>query len=197
MDIYIPSLVDRRHKRAQYTEQQPTRRKKRKRNGQKTCIEKQRAKKRKKIFFFFFPLNLSMSSSRLGPSPGALGQGPSSEIQVPAPAPAPAAAAPATPAAVSGLRSFIAGGVGGVCAVLTGHPFDLVKVRLQTAEKGVYSGAMDCVRRTIAREGPIRVRGFIFCKVLFLFSPTLVVVFGTCACSYIHTFIFIRAFTQV
>lgn len=45
--------------------------------------------------------------------------------------------------------------------MITGHPFDLVKVRLQTAEKGVYNGAIDCVRRTIAREGPIRVRHFV------------------------------------
>jgi solute carrier family 25 carnitine/acylcarnitine transporter 20/29 len=57
---------------------------------------------------------------------------------------------------LSSLRDFVAGGVGGVCAVLVGHPFDLVKVRLQTAEKGVYSGAMDVVRKTITREGPIR-----------------------------------------
>ena len=57
----------------------------------------------------------------------------------------------------SGLRSFGAGGVGGVCAVLVGHPFDLVKVRLQTAEKGVYSGAIDVVRKTVAREGLVRV----------------------------------------
>lgn len=55
--------------------------------------------------------------------------------------------------ALSGLRSLAAGGVGGVCAVVIGHPFDLVKVRLQTAEKGVYTGAMDVVRKTIAREG--------------------------------------------
>lgn len=55
------------------------------------------------------------------------------------------------------LRDLIAGGVGGVCAVVVGHPFDLVKVRLQTAEKGVYNGAMDVVRKTIAREGPVRV----------------------------------------
>ena len=61
-------------------------------------------------------------------------------------------------AALSGVRSLVAGGVGGVCAVVTGHPFDLVKVRLQTAEKGVYKGALDVVRTTIAREGPIRVR---------------------------------------
>jgi solute carrier family 25 (mitochondrial carnitine/acylcarnitine transporter), member 20/29 len=45
------------------------------------------------------------------------------------------------------------GGFGGICAVLVGHPFDLVKVRLQTAEKGVYSGAMDVVKRSLARDG--------------------------------------------
>ena len=55
---------------------------------------------------------------------------------------------------LSSLRDFVAGGVGGVFAVVVGHPCDLVKVRLQTAEKGVYSGAMDVVRKTIAREGP-------------------------------------------
>ena len=54
---------------------------------------------------------------------------------------------------LSSFRSLIAGGVGGVCAVLVGHPFDLVKVRMQTAEKGVYSGAIDVVRKTVAREG--------------------------------------------
>ncbi|KAJ5953605.1 hypothetical protein N7454_000501 [Penicillium verhagenii] len=54
------------------------------------------------------------------------------------------------------LRSLAAGAAGGLCAVVVGHPFDLVKVRLQTAEKGVYSGAMDVVRRTIAREGLAR-----------------------------------------
>jgi solute carrier family 25 carnitine/acylcarnitine transporter 20/29 len=32
-----------------------------------------------------------------------------------------------------------------------------VKVRLQTAEKGIYSGAMDVVRKTVAREGLARV----------------------------------------
>lgn len=54
------------------------------------------------------------------------------------------------------LRDFAAGGFGGVCSVLVGHPFDLVKVRLQTAEKGVYSGAMDVVRKTVAKEGAVR-----------------------------------------
>lgn len=56
---------------------------------------------------------------------------------------------------VQSLRALVAGGVGGVCAVITGHPFDLVKVRLQTAERGVYSGAMDVVKQIIARGGPM------------------------------------------
>jgi solute carrier family 25 carnitine/acylcarnitine transporter 20/29 len=55
----------------------------------------------------------------------------------------------------SSLRDLTAGGVGGVCAVIVGHPFDLVKVRLQTTH-GVYNGALDCVRKTIAREGMVR-----------------------------------------
>ena len=63
----------------------------------------------------------------------------------------------ATKSTLSGLRSLAAGGVGGVCAVVVGHPFDLVKVRLQTADKGVYNGAVDVVRKTVAREGLARV----------------------------------------
>ena len=59
---------------------------------------------------------------------------------------------------LSSFRSLIAGGVGGVCAVIVGHPFDLVKVRMQTAERGVYSGALDVVRKTVAREGLRKVR---------------------------------------
>ena len=54
---------------------------------------------------------------------------------------------------VSSFRSLAAGGVGGVCAVIVGHPFDLVKVRMQTAEKGIYTGAIDVVKKTVAREG--------------------------------------------
>ena len=51
------------------------------------------------------------------------------------------------------VRSFVAGGFGGICAVIVGHPFDLVKVRLQTAEKGVYTGAIDVVKRSVAKDG--------------------------------------------
>jgi solute carrier family 25 (mitochondrial carnitine/acylcarnitine transporter), member 20/29 len=59
-------------------------------------------------------------------------------------------------AATSQIRNLIAGGAGGICAVIVGHPFDLVKVRMQTAERGVYSSALDVVRKTIAREGLAR-----------------------------------------
>ncbi|CAN6627607.1 mitochondrial carnitine carrier [Trichomonascus vanleenenianus] len=50
-------------------------------------------------------------------------------------------------------KSFIAGGFGGVCAVLVGHPFDLMKVRLQTSQPGQYAGTLDVVKKTIARDG--------------------------------------------
>jgi len=53
----------------------------------------------------------------------------------------------------SSLKSFISGGFGGVAAVLVGHPFDLTKVRLQTAPKGTYTGAIDVVKKTLARDG--------------------------------------------
>ncbi|KAI5825587.1 mitochondrial carrier [Schizophyllum commune Tattone D] len=51
------------------------------------------------------------------------------------------------------IKAFIAGGVGGVCAVLVGHPFDLTKTRLQTAPEGTYKGAVDVVRKTLAKDG--------------------------------------------
>jgi solute carrier family 25 carnitine/acylcarnitine transporter 20/29 len=53
----------------------------------------------------------------------------------------------------SSLKSFISGGVGGVSAVLVGHPFDLTKTRLQTAPEGAYTGAVDVVKKTLARDG--------------------------------------------
>ncbi|CRK11709.1 hypothetical protein BN1723_009461 [Verticillium longisporum] len=59
----------------------------------------------------------------------------------------------AVSAGAAQLRSLAAGGFGGICAVIVGHPFDLVKVRLQTADKGVYTSAIDVVRKSIARDG--------------------------------------------
>ena len=77
--------------------------------------------------------------------------------KLPSPAELKEDVAKATKKSLQSLRDFAAGGVGGVFAVVVGHPFDLVKVRMQTAEKGVYSGAMDVVRKTIAKEGMARV----------------------------------------
>jgi solute carrier family 25 (mitochondrial carnitine/acylcarnitine transporter), member 20/29 len=51
------------------------------------------------------------------------------------------------------IESFLAGGFGGACAVAVGHPFDLIKVRLQTAPKGTYTGGVDAVKRTVAADG--------------------------------------------
>ncbi|KIJ68610.1 hypothetical protein HYDPIDRAFT_173291 [Hydnomerulius pinastri MD-312] len=55
--------------------------------------------------------------------------------------------------AIENVKSFVAGGFGGVSAVLVGHPFDLTKTRLQTAAPGQYKGAVDVVRKTLARDG--------------------------------------------
>ncbi|KAF5291402.1 hypothetical protein FQR65_LT01712 [Abscondita terminalis] len=60
---------------------------------------------------------------------------------------------------VDKIEYFICGGFGGVCTVLVGHPLDTVKVRLQTMPKVVpgqaplYSGMLDCIRKTVAKEG--------------------------------------------
>jgi len=56
---------------------------------------------------------------------------------------------------VSEIKNFIAGGCGGIATVLSGHPFDTVKVRLQTqsAENPLYKGAWDCTKQTVGKEG--------------------------------------------
>jgi solute carrier family 25 carnitine/acylcarnitine transporter 20/29 len=67
--------------------------------------------------------------------------------------PAPPSKEEAKSSIASQVRALTAGGFGGLCAVVVGHPFDLVKVRLQTSEKGVYNGAIDVVKKSIARDG--------------------------------------------
>jgi len=51
----------------------------------------------------------------------------------------------------SGLKSFLSGGFGGACLVAAGHPFDLVKVRLQTSNQ--YKGFIDCATKIVTRDG--------------------------------------------
>lgn len=63
-------------------------------------------------------------------------------------------------ATVDPVKSFLSGGIGGTFAVLVGHPFDLTKTRLQTAPPGTYTGGLDVVKQTLARDG---VRGCVGC----------------------------------
>lgn len=60
---------------------------------------------------------------------------------------------------VSPIKNFFAGGVGGISTVFVGHPFDTVKVRLQTmpvvgpGQSPLYSGTWDCLKKTVKLEG--------------------------------------------
>ena len=52
------------------------------------------------------------------------------------------------------VKNFFAGGFGGVCLVVSGHPLDLIKVRLQTQpDPPLYKGTMDCFLKTLRGEG--------------------------------------------
>ncbi|KAJ0064927.1 hypothetical protein NL108_017657, partial [Boleophthalmus pectinirostris] len=51
---------------------------------------------------------------------------------------------------VSPLKNFVAGGVGGACLLLTGHPLDTIKASPQYV---LYSGTYDCFKKTVSKEG--------------------------------------------
>uniref|UniRef100_A0A0C9RRX4 TSA: Wollemia nobilis Ref_Wollemi_Transcript_16222_1350 transcribed RNA sequence n=1 Tax=Wollemia nobilis TaxID=56998 RepID=A0A0C9RRX4_9CONI len=57
-------------------------------------------------------------------------------------------------------KDLLSGTVGGVAQLICGHPFDTIKVKLQSqpvpspGQAPRYAGAMDAVRQTIAAEGP-------------------------------------------
>lgn len=53
-----------------------------------------------------------------------------------------------------GLRSFVGGGFGGVCTVISGQPFDTIKVRMQNqVGNALYKNTMDCTVKTVKNEG--------------------------------------------
>lgn len=58
------------------------------------------------------------------------------------------------------LKGFVAGGFGGACLVVVGHPLDTIKVRLQAmpvtkpGEKPMYTGTYDCAKKILLKEGP-------------------------------------------
>eukprot|EP00924_Labyrinthula_sp_SR-Ha-C_P016527 maker-scaffold_6-snap-gene-6.9-mRNA-1 protein AED:0.01 eAED:0.01 QI:164/1/1/1/1/1/2/129/286 len=49
------------------------------------------------------------------------------------------------------IKSFLSGGFGGMSLVFVGHPFDTIKVRLQTSNE--YTGVIDCFKKTVAKDG--------------------------------------------
>ncbi|KAG5645442.1 hypothetical protein DXG03_006266 [Asterophora parasitica] len=53
------------------------------------------------------------------------------------------------------VKDLTAGTAGGIAQVLVGQPFDIVKVRMQTAPKGTYKGMMDCAGGILKNEGPL------------------------------------------
>ncbi|WOL06997.1 mitochondrial carnitine/acylcarnitine carrier-like protein isoform X3 [Canna indica] len=57
-------------------------------------------------------------------------------------------------------KDLTAGTIGGAAQLIVGHPFDTIKVKLQSqpaplpGQPPKYSGAMDAVKQTVAAEGP-------------------------------------------
>eukprot|EP01123_Difflugia_compressa_P013667 TRINITY_DN6473_c0_g1_i1.p1 TRINITY_DN6473_c0_g1~~TRINITY_DN6473_c0_g1_i1.p1 ORF type:complete len:298 (-),score=45.27 TRINITY_DN6473_c0_g1_i1:44-937(-) len=56
------------------------------------------------------------------------------------------------------LKESLAGGVGGACLVIVGHPLDTIKVRFQTmpyvqGQPPLYTGVVDCAKKIITKEG--------------------------------------------
>ncbi|KAI9759538.1 MAG: hypothetical protein M4579_002297 [Chaenotheca gracillima] len=50
-------------------------------------------------------------------------------------------------------RGFVAGVFSGIAKLTVGHPFDTVKVRLQTSEKSKFRGPLECLMQTVRKEG--------------------------------------------
>lgn len=67
----------------------------------------------------------------------------------------PAAVQAASSPALKFAKDVAAGTCGGVAVTLVGHPFDTLKVRLQTQsmEKPLYNGMIDCAKKTVQWEG--------------------------------------------
>ncbi|RKF76439.1 Mitochondrial substrate carrier family protein L [Golovinomyces cichoracearum] len=50
-------------------------------------------------------------------------------------------------------KAFVAGTLSGTTKLVVGHPFDTLKVRLQTTPKSHFSGPVQCLLQTIRKEG--------------------------------------------
>ena len=79
-------------------------------------------------------------------------------LSSPAPVAIAAATALSAPASTSTvwlyLRGILSGTASGVTKMAVGHPFDTIKVRMQTeGGHGRFSGSLDCLRQTLRNEG--------------------------------------------
>jgi len=54
---------------------------------------------------------------------------------------------------VSNYKGFVAGVFSGIAKLSVGHPFDTIKVRLQTSERSQFRGPLDCLLQTVRNEG--------------------------------------------
>eukprot|EP00906_Rhabdomonas_costata_P006790 RCo009846 len=52
-----------------------------------------------------------------------------------------------------GARDFLAGTLGGIACAYVGHPFDTVKVRMQTSPHGTFKGPVECLVKTVKQGG--------------------------------------------
>ncbi|GAP83100.2 putative carrier protein mitochondrial [Rosellinia necatrix] len=59
----------------------------------------------------------------------------------------------AAPAASKNYKGFVAGVFSGIAKLTVGHPFDTVKVRLQTTDAARFRGPLQCVVQTVRHEG--------------------------------------------
>ncbi|KAL2053969.1 hypothetical protein ABVK25_005898 [Lepraria finkii] len=50
-------------------------------------------------------------------------------------------------------KGFVAGVFSGIAKLSVGHPFDTIKVRLQTSERVQFKGPLDCLLQTLKNEG--------------------------------------------
>ncbi|ORY35492.1 mitochondrial carrier domain-containing protein [Naematelia encephala] len=52
-------------------------------------------------------------------------------------------------------KDLIGGSIGGIAQVLVGQPFDIIKVRIQTAPTGTYASPLDCATKLLKNDGPM------------------------------------------
>ncbi|KAJ9365597.1 carrier protein YMC2 [Paecilomyces variotii] len=62
-------------------------------------------------------------------------------------------AAPETQSSKRDYKGFVAGVFSGITKLSVGHPFDTIKVRLQTTKDAHFRGPVDCLMQTLRKEG--------------------------------------------